>query len=730
MLAMLSPNRLNRVSVRGVALVSARMALLCCLAVFIQSRPHILAGHDLMVHLAIYNDGPFETEQVPAVFGVPLPSSDDPVDPKDLILVGADTWQIKPLSHWPNGSIRWMLLEAIVNVQPNQDRAAFHLTTGQPPEEQPFIASETSDGFVLNTGRSQIQISGTDPVICRPVTPDNTALENVSIQLTRTETDLGELKKRDLLLENNGPVTATVTLIETYNYRDSMITLKRRCRAYKDQEGFTIESTILRQPSGLITIPVSFPLLGSNGNEAKLIRINTQSSASAPVEDTFQMSPGSMRRIWTAVNLNPEGAPSPTLQPYLGRAISINTYNDASCTEAYVTAGMGEASLHSQEGSFSRASAAQYIRDIMGGNLLPTPSTHRALNEWMEHWIPEVDSFQLSGTQDEEILMNSMKYDDAWRIPSLWYFMNGESIFKDLRLNDAKHQTESQFDLRQYHRLWDAYLLTDSLELRDSIADKVANWFENASDLEAIRKDRHLFQMVSNLIHQGGFVQNEHDQWLDRMESLIHHNHNPHLELNDILFAEGYRLTGDKKYLKEGQEWIEKIDEILPKNDAITRLIQNIQRQHVWRWLEPEVRDRGEEGWELSWKVPNNAIRYRFKQSDKRITNFPDTDGSSQSIPFHAAENLALDISPASPGILQTVLVKKDITADNTHFAMRYLERGPDLPALKQSTTNEESNPTTATSASASPKTYADFMLIGLLVLGLGIAFVAWKKFL
>src|SRR6056300_88597 len=73
-----------------------------------------LAGHDVMVHLAIYNDGPFNVEKVPAVFGVPFPSSDDSVDLKDLVLAGADTFQMRPLSHWPNGSVRWLMVEAIV----------------------------------------------------------------------------------------------------------------------------------------------------------------------------------------------------------------------------------------------------------------------------------------------------------------------------------------------------------------------------------------------------------------------------------------------------------------------------------------------------------------------------------------------------------------------------------------------------------------------------------------
>lgn len=691
-----------------------------------------MAGHDLMVHLAIYNDGPFENEQVPAVFGVPLPSSDDPTDPKDLILVGADTWQIKPLSHWPNGSIRWMLVEAIVNVQPNQDRAAFHLTTGQAPEEQPLIASESGDGFVLNTGRCRIRISGVDTVVCRIDPTENEAQHLRLIHLTQDENSLGELEKRTLILENNGPVTATVALTETYDYRGSKLTYTRRCRAYKNQQGLTIESTILHQPWGLKNISVPFPLLKTTRSEEGLLQIKTQEGPEPSTAEASQMAPGSMKRMWHFISLpSAIDTPPPTWRPFLGRAISVNTYNDAACTEASVTAGNGDASLDLNQHSFHRSKAAQYIRAIMGGNLLPTPSNHQALSEWMELWTPEIDTTPKSGTSMAVITMNSAELDDVWRIPSLWYFMTGETIFRDLRLNDAQQPAEGNYDLKQYHGLWDAYQLLDSTELRDSIATQLSYWFDNVTDLESMRKNRHLFRMLANLIHQGGLEQEEQDVWLDRMESLIHHTRqDPSLELNDILFAEAYRLTGENNYLKEGEQWLNRAYEEHPKYNALTGFIQNIQRQHIWRWLEPTVEDRGEEGWELSWEAPRNAVRYRFKQSDKNITNLPVSDVSTPSIPYHAAESLALNIAPATPGTRQTVVVDKSQTAGNTHFAIRYLERGPDLPALKVSADTSFATSAPASSSQPLPKTYADFIMIGLLVIGLGVAFIAWKLFI
>ena len=64
-----------------------------------------MAGHDLMVHLAIHHQGPFGEENVPARFGVPLPWTEDPVPLDQMVLVGAESAQMRPVLYWPNGSI-------------------------------------------------------------------------------------------------------------------------------------------------------------------------------------------------------------------------------------------------------------------------------------------------------------------------------------------------------------------------------------------------------------------------------------------------------------------------------------------------------------------------------------------------------------------------------------------------------------------------------------------------
>ena len=119
-----------------------------------------MAGHDLMVHLAIHHQGPFGEENVPARFGVPLPWTEDPVPLDQMVLVGAESAQMRPVLYWPNGSIRWMLVDAILGVNPSQDRAAFQLTTGEQAPASTSIGRITDSKLEMHSGAVIVKTLG------------------------------------------------------------------------------------------------------------------------------------------------------------------------------------------------------------------------------------------------------------------------------------------------------------------------------------------------------------------------------------------------------------------------------------------------------------------------------------------------------------------------------------------------------------------------------------------
>ena len=709
-----------------------------------------LAGHDVMVHLAIYNDGPFNAEKVPAVFGVPLPVSDDPVDPKDLILVGADAFQVRPLSHWPNGSVRWLMVEAMVDVQPSADRAAVHLTTGQRPRELPNIASEIPNGFILKTGKCTIKIKESESVLCTLESIENEEVPDFSIQLSNDDKNLGARKSRKVILENNGPVTATVAVIEQFELDGVPLEFSRRCQVFKDQHGVAINSSLRRLFSSNNSTEV-FP----DDSLVDLTRLKTkldqswrsESQTDNPQNLAHFTSVQGEIRIITSQTLNSEGSKiiskgnmltrawhevdfvfnkneTSKLVPYIGVAVSNHTYNDSRNLEAFVLAHEGETSVDINATDISRELASKNLYDLLGGKILSKPSITAAMNLWVSRligsWNPVKDPVDFDGKTEYQF--------SASGLYSTWYFMTGDVVLRDICLNRASvigpatvyHMHSPIFDI------WDSFLFDSSIEKRNSVLSDLENRFRSLRDENYVSyAGQSFFRLIANVIHQGGLEETAVNQWLDRLESLVHAHRDKYP--NDVLFAEGYRLTGEKEYLNQGRRWLKSVEPKYSDNNAITGMLENIQRQYTWRWLPVKAEDLGEQGWELSWTTPKNVVRYRFKQSDKPITNIPQSGNEMTTTSFCSADDLELDYSLSYPGSFHSFLISKSLTKGNRFFAIRYLERGPDLPApaIKQTATSAVDSPGNAVQTPSHLRKYA---WLGLALIAGGMVLIFKRK--
>ena len=71
-------------------------------------------SHDLMVHLAIHHQGPLERKMFRQLWGsFALDGGSRSFRSNG---VGRSGQQMRPVLYWPNGSIRWMLVDAILGV--------------------------------------------------------------------------------------------------------------------------------------------------------------------------------------------------------------------------------------------------------------------------------------------------------------------------------------------------------------------------------------------------------------------------------------------------------------------------------------------------------------------------------------------------------------------------------------------------------------------------------------
>ena len=662
-----------------------------------------LAGHDIMVHLAIYNDGPFKVEKAPAVFGVPLPSYDEPINLENLILAGADSCQFRPLSYWPNGSVRWLMVEAVVNVQPSADRAVVHLTTGQQARESSNIASKLPDGFLLNTGECSFRINQADDVLLMLESVEREETPDFSIQLSHVDKSLGTLQSRKVMLENNGPVTATVAVIEAYDHEGAFYEFTRRCRVFKGQHGVTIDSAIIRLPSSNQSAaawsdhsfvdlkrlqtrqdpswlskpendtPSDLLHLASEQNSIRIKTsqvLNDKSASTLP--DQIVLS-----RVWHEVDFAYNKHSNTMLAPHIGVAISNHTYNDTRSLGMFVPKSEESALLETEAVSIPRELAAKYAYSLLSQKILPKPSITATMDLWVSRLAGTISPAKVSQELNEQI---NNPFINA-RLFSTWHFMTGDPFLRDLYLKriSAIDPVDGYSVANTVIDLWDAYLLESSIEKRDKVVSLLEQrcqaWkdADNASPVEAF-----FFRLIAKVIYQGGLEEKQSDQWLDRLERLVHVHRHRHP--SDILFAEGYRLTGDKALLNQGRKWLNDHEIKHIDYNAIDGLLDHIQRQYIWRWLPVETEIDSENGLRVQWKVPSNVVRYRFKQADKPITNMPDKNAGDRSLAFCEADSLDVNIPILPAGSKQIFHVSKKALTGGNFIAIRYLERGPDLP--------------------------------------------------
>ncbi len=719
------------------------MALIC----WIFDVCSLRAGHDLMVPLAVYNDGIFGVEAVPAVFGIPLPSSEDPVDLEDLILVGAESFQLRPLSYWPNGSMRWIFVEAIVNVPPQEDRAALHLTTGQAVAALPKVGSKIADGYFLDTGSMRAKILLGERILCQVESVEDQGLPAFSMHLSSDGKELGALHSREVFMEINGPVTATLRLVETYSHPGGNLTFTRRCRAFRGQAGLMVESVLhlsaatdLSSSEGML--PIHFPTLslqpGNSWQEAgektsgrggkhfvsgdQSVRILQMQESRQGISEMIEMRPGMLVRQMHAVDLSTGKDSYAMLDPLVGRAISVHAYNDARCLERPLLAGKGEERVDLQAADISSQKAARYLHAIMGGDILPRPVTMMAMRRWLSNLTGK--GFPETVVPDHALGEIHPYSHDASFIFSLWFFLTGDEAFRERGLDWAEHlEPDDTLTGDVAFGLWNAYLLSSSIEPRDTMLAGLGPLMDAGLHQEKnlLPLGNHTLPLMGDVLRQGGLEPALHDRWLDRMESLIHLGRDTFP--SDLLYAEGYRLTGETSLLKEGKQWLQRDGaEILP-NNAVTGMVKGIHRQYTWHWLPIKVDELAVGDWRLTWQVPRGTVRYRVKHSDQPITNLPE----QSSIAFHRARDLDYTISMQPAGTSQNLMLSSDMVGDSRHFAMRYLERGPDLPAPRSMLPPEEAS-ALEESQTASPWQVVALSLLLLIVISFACAFLIKRK--
>ena len=688
----------------------------CLLALIVFAGATLLyAGHTLMIHLAVYDISATKLDRGPTAVsvGVPVPESAELTDLENIVLVGAQLAQFRPMSFWPNGSVRWLLIDALVDLPIGQRKMALHLTTGQAAEDRGSLAEERESEIAVETDAVSFMMPKEGPVIMHQLSVGMTSIPAVSIRLTHATQGEGVFTSGNASVEKNGPVTAVVSIDGTFTSEVGEVALTTRVTANRGQAQLKLEvaAYLTASATNAISVPAvnlvftgmaDEPMELSSASEGSwsqhrfhagshefLVCVEDQGRSNGftysgnervmrvlPAQDeTITLQPGSLVRQEIFLDLLPGNESVTQLaNPLLTKAVSVEAYNDADTLVEKVLTG-GQEQSEATSDSIEPFDALGYSLYETLGNMDP------AKDEGFVGLRRELDELLKSGA-----MMRSLPGEAV----SLWYFLTGDEVVRKAYLDWGKwfekqvqSTPERRDEVKSLAQLLALYRLTGAEETRDRVWRTVEGWLPQEGESDArlrervAKSGRPLLVLVSNLIRHARFDETIEDRLLDALERLVYWNRADHP--SDRVFSEGYLLTGNPSFIQEGQRILGDDDYTGQKN-SLRHLIATPQRQYVWRELPVHSRPERNGTVSLSWTVPPRAVRLRIKHANIPIVFSPEVD-VGDAVPFYLAKNLSGEPALRASGEEQLIQIPIEVGAGKRHFAARYLERGSALPA-------------------------------------------------
>ncbi len=711
---------------------TAAIRLLCTASLaLLTGMPSLRAGHDLFTQLVASEskETGLARPHTPVSIGIPLPASANIHSLSNLVAVGTIDTQYSVLTRWPNGAIRWLGIDAIVDLPNDANSLSLQLTTGQAIPPSMTIASESESEIRLDTGEavfivpkdgtgflSAIEVKGTRYEAETPfalVTPQPENEENVT-------------NSWRIQVSKNGPVTASVEFRKTIREESNELTLLLRLSAAQQQTQLEIESSVLVSATNtetmqgpeisLATPPIAQPLRFENAlngmsflspgfsslNDGQLIcshalsdaRLRQEEDIPSPrilVHDSEPLPPGSLRQAHFFFETKPSEEGLVCLgSPLIGRATSIETYNDGLTFWDNILP-------YQEDNNPENSDLTETVTPTLESILPYLKAINESYVQYYELANKHVYSAWQRGLAGHEFADEGL---------AVWPFLVGDATLMSSYLNWGTafiaHVSESSESRNRPTTITHLTRLLGT-PLHDPaervLLESLDHWLlpgrEGNFDRQeaAAKKGPALVQSLYHLIQRIPPTDDLDDKLYDLMEGQL--SMFP-LDLRDgTWFAEAYRLTGDPEFLKLGQEWLD--SNPAPKAQTLQHIIAAPLRHSIWRPLAlAPISKEGSQA-ELQWTVPPRAERYRIKFAPQPIKSSL-LNRHIDSISFFAAVNATHEPTPLKSGSAQTMTLPIPANVD-LYYSARYLERGAALPPPDQIESESLTNASTANSA-------------------------------
>ncbi|MBM4033562.1 MAG: hypothetical protein FJ291_17505 [Planctomycetes bacterium] len=241
------------------------------------------------MNLTVEEPSGVERKGWPVTSGVPF-AKGALADPGTVALFGPDgkelPLQTEVLAKWPDGSVRWLLLDFQVDLKPNGKRA-FELRHGpgvtRAPVGQPIQVSEAKDGFTLSTGPLQLRRRGglgnvLDHALLdlggdgrfESVTPSPSSRGLLDLELLTPEQKLSmydaDAGPTTIAIEQNGPLRACVRIEGRHaSQQGPVLRYVLRVHAFRGQPFLRIFYTFINDNQGALMAKLAALRLNLNG---------------------------------------------------------------------------------------------------------------------------------------------------------------------------------------------------------------------------------------------------------------------------------------------------------------------------------------------------------------------------------------------------------------------------------------------------------------------------------
>lgn len=159
----------------------------------------------------------FDRIEEPVTVGIPLPEDAAVHDVSELVLLGADRYQFRPLGFWESGAIKWVLVDFLATVPAGETLDGMFVTRAEEETSPEPIGLELADSIVIDTGAMRMVLAREGTSLVREVSVDGRSIVNgedafslSALGLDGTEYPATVTDDLRVELVENGPVKAVV----------------------------------------------------------------------------------------------------------------------------------------------------------------------------------------------------------------------------------------------------------------------------------------------------------------------------------------------------------------------------------------------------------------------------------------------------------------------------------------------------------------------------------------